>query len=159
MCTIYSFFYFSYGVSSINTDIKSSRYIVGEVRSEEALDMLQAMNTGHDGSISTGHANSPADMLTRLEMMVLMAAEIPLQAVKAQIASALDIVVHLERFSDGSRKVVSVEEVFGYQNGEICIQPLFSYNREKACICRTQNRLVQEEKLWKSGKSVVCVES
>lgn len=139
--------------------MRPDRIIVGEVRSEEALDMLQAMNTGHDGSISTGHANSPADMLTRLEMMVLMAAEIPLQAVKAQIASALDIVVHLERFSDGSRKVVSVEEVFGYQNGEICIQPLFSYNREKACICRTQNRLVQEEKLWKSGKSVVCVES
>lgn len=134
--------------------MRPDRIIVGEVRSEEALDMLQAMNTGHDGSISTGHANSPSDMLTRLEMMVLMAAEIPLQAVKAQIASALDIIIHLERFSDGSRKVVSVEEVFGYQDGEICIQPLFSYNREKECICRTENRMIQEEKMWKSGKGV-----
>lgn len=136
--------------------MRPDRIIVGEVRSEEALDMLQAMNTGHDGSISTGHANSPADMLTRLEMMVLMAAEIPLPAVKSQIASALDILIHLERFRDGSRKVVSVEEVIGYQDGEICIQPLFSYNREKGCICRTENRLVQEEKMWKSGRGNLC---
>lgn len=130
--------------------MRPDRIIVGEVRSEEALDMLQAMNTGHDGSISTGHANSPADMLTRLEMMVLMAAEIPLAAVKSQIASALDILIHLERFRDGSRKVVSVEEVIGYQDGEICIQPLFSYDREKECICRTEKHLVQEGKIWKS---------
>ncbi|MDO5410918.1 MAG: CpaF family protein [Lachnospiraceae bacterium] len=132
--------------------MRPDRIIVGEVRSEEALDMLQAMNTGHDGSISTGHANSPADMLTRLEMMVLMGTEIPLTAVKSQIASAIDILIHLERFRDGSRKVVSVEEVLGYQEGEICIQPLFFYDREKSCICRTENRLAFQEKMWKTGK-------
>jgi pilus assembly protein CpaF len=132
--------------------MRPDRIIVGEVRSDEALDMLQAMNTGHDGSISTGHANSPADMLIRLEMMVLMAADIPLSAVKSQIASAIDILIHLERFRDGSRKVVSVEEVIGYQNGEICLQPLFLYDRKCGCICRTEKRLVQEEKLQKLGK-------
>ncbi|MDY4970704.1 MAG: ATPase, T2SS/T4P/T4SS family [Lachnospiraceae bacterium] len=115
------------------------------------------MNTGHDGSISTGHANSSADMLTRLEMMVLMAADIPLAAIKSQIASAIDILVHLERFRDGSRKVVSVEEVIGCINGEICIQPLFEYDREKECICRTGNRMVNEEKLQKAGKRTVCM--
>lgn len=129
--------------------MRPDRIIVGEVRSGEALDMLQAMNTGHDGSISTGHANSSADMLTRLEMMVLMAADIPLTAVKSQIASAIDILIHLERFRDGSRKVVSVEEILGYQNGEICIQPLFFYDREKNCICRTEKKLVKEEKMWR----------
>ncbi|MCI7100167.1 MAG: CpaF family protein [Lachnospiraceae bacterium] len=132
--------------------MRPDRIIVGEVRSEEALDMLQAMNTGHDGSISTGHANSPADMLTRLEMMVLMAADIPLTAIKSQIASALDILIHLERFRDGTRKVVSVQEITGYQNGEIHIQPLFVYDREKGCICRTENSLVKEEKLQKTGQ-------
>ncbi|MDD7388458.1 MAG: CpaF family protein [Lachnospiraceae bacterium] len=137
--------------------MRPDRIIVGEVRSEEALDMLQAMNTGHDGSISTGHANSSADMLTRLEMMVLMAADIPLAAIKSQIASAIDILVHLERFRDGSRKVVSVEEVIGCINGEICIQPLFEYDREKECICRTGNRMVNEEKLQKAGKRTVCM--
>lgn len=137
--------------------MRPDRIIVGEVRSEEALDMLQAMNTGHDGSISTGHANSSADMLTRLEMMVLMAADIPLAAIKSQIASAIDILIHLERFRDGSRKVVSVEEVIGCRNGEICIQPLFEYDREKECICRTGNRMVKEEKLQKAGKRAVCM--
>lgn len=132
--------------------MRPDRIIVGEVRSEEALDMLQAMNTGHDGSISTGHANSPSDMLTRLEMMVLMAADIPLTAVKSQIASAIDILIHLERFRDGSRKVVSVEEVVGYQNGEICIQPLFFYDRESECIVRTEKKLVKEEKMRKFRK-------
>lgn len=137
--------------------MRPDRIIVGEVRSEEALDMLQAMNTGHDGSISTGHANSSGDMLTRLEMMVLMAADIPLMAIKSQIASAIDILIHLERFRDGSRKVVSVEEIIGCRNGEICIQPLFEYDREKQYICRTENRMVKEEKLQKTGKRAVCM--
>ena len=91
-------------------------------------------------------------MLTRLEMMVLMAADIPLTAVKSQIASAIDILIHLERFRDGSRKVVSVEEVVGYQNGEICIQPLFFYDRESECIVRTEKKLVKEEKMRKFRK-------
>lgn len=137
--------------------MRPDRIIVGEVRSEEALDMLQAMNTGHDGSISTGHANSSGDMLTRLEMMVLMAADIPLMAIKSQIASAIDILIHLERFRDGSRKVVSVEEIIGCRNGEICIQPLFEYDREKQYICRTENRMVKEGKLQKTGKRAVCM--
>lgn len=131
--------------------MRPDRIIVGEVRAEEAIDMLQAMNTGHDGSISTGHANSPKDMLTRLEMMVLMGAEIPLTAVKSQIASAIDILIHLERLGDGNRKVVSVEEVLGYYNGEICIQPLFSYDQEKQRLYRTENGLVQKDKLQRAG--------
>lgn len=131
--------------------MRPDRIIVGEVRSEEAVDMLQAMNTGHDGSISTGHANSPVDMLTRLEMMVLMGTEIPLSAVKSQIASAIDILIHLERFRDGSRKVVSVEEITGFENDEIMHQPLFLYDEEKGGIYRTENRMVQEEKLRRAG--------
>lgn len=126
--------------------MRPDRIIVGEVRSQEAVDMLQAMNTGHDGSISTGHANSSADMLTRLEMMVLMGTDIPLAAVKSQIASAIDILIHLERFRDGSRKVVSVEEVLGYKDEKICLQPLFTYDREKDCLVRT-HELVQTEKM------------
>ena len=90
-----------------------TRIIVGEVRGRETLDMLQAMNTGHDGSLSTGHGNSARDMLSRLETMVLMAAELPLPAIRSQIASALDIMVHLGRLRDGSRKVLSIAEIGG----------------------------------------------
>lgn len=107
--------------------MRPDRIIVGEVRSKEALDMLQAMNTGHDGSLSTGHGNSPADMLRRLETMVLMGAEIPLAAVRGQIASAIDIMVHLSRFRDGSRKVVSIMEVTGLVEGEIMLEPLYEF--------------------------------
>ena len=107
--------------------MRPTRIIVGEVRGAETLDMLQAMNTGHDGSLSTGHGNSPADMLTRLETMVLMGTEMPLSAIRAQIASALDIMVHLERFRDGSRKVVEIAEVAGYEDGAIRLSPLFLY--------------------------------
>ena len=131
--------------------MRPDRIIVGEVRSEEALDMLQAMNTGHDGSISTGHANSPADMLTRLEMMVLMGTDIPLSAVKSQIASAIDILIHLERMRDGSRKVVSVEEVTGFEEGEIRIHPLFRFDPEEGCLKRTGEEMVRKEKLLKQG--------
>lgn len=109
--------------------MRPDRIIVGEVRGPEALDMLQAMNTGHDGSMSTGHANSPADMLSRIETMVLMGKELPLQAIRSQIGSAIDIIVHLARFSDGSRKVVSVQEVAGYEENEIRLHELFA--REK----------------------------
>ena len=92
-----------------------SRIIVGEVRGKEALDMLQAMNTGHPGSLSTGHGNSPKDMVSRLETMVLMAADLPLEAIRGQIASALDVMVHLGRMKDGTRRVLSVEP------GECCL--------------------------------------
>lgn len=118
---------------SIRELIKSSlrmrpdRIIVGEVRGAEALDMLQAMNTGHDGSLSTGHANSPKDMLSRLETMVLMGADIPLSAIKSQIAAGIDIIVHLGRLRDRSRKVLEIAEVTGYGNSEIEINTLYKF--------------------------------
>ena len=144
---------------SIRDLIKSSlrmrpdRIVVGEVRGAEALDMLQAMNTGHDGSLSTGHGNSPKDMLTRLETMVLMGMSMPVDAIRTQITSAIDIIVHLARQRDKSRKVVQIAEVGNYQNGEIELTPLFKYVekgetkdgrilgglvRQSACIKRTE---------------------
>lgn len=110
--------------------MRPDRIIIGEVRGAEAIDMLQAFNTGHDGSISTAHANSPQDMLSRLETMVLMGMEIPLSAVQRQIASAIDIMVHIGRLRDKSRKVLEIMEVLGYEEGEIKLQPLYSF-REK----------------------------
>ena len=92
---------------------------MGEVRGRETLDMLQAMNTGHDGSLYTWHGNSARDMLSRLETMVLMAAELPLPAIRSQIASALDIMVHLGRLRDGSRKVLIIAEIGGCTDGEV----------------------------------------
>jgi len=121
------------GEVSIRDLIKSAlrmrpdRIIVGEVRSAEAIDMLQALNTGHDGSLSTGHANSPEDMLSRLETMVLMGMELPLPAIRRQIASGIDIIVHLGRLRDKSRKVLVVSEVMGYQDGEIVMETLYQF--------------------------------
>ena len=110
--------------------MRPDRIVVGEVRGGEALDMLQAMNTGHDGSLSTGHGNSPADMLSRLEVMTLMAGEeIPMAAVRSQIASALDILVHLGRMKDGSRKVLNISQIEGIRDGTIRISTLFEYKR------------------------------
>lgn len=107
--------------------MRPERIIVGEVRGEEALDMLQAMNTGHDGSLSTGHANSAADMLKRLETMVLAAAPLPLEAVRQQIASAIDIVIHLARLRDKSRRVLEICEITGCHNGQILLNPLYLF--------------------------------
>ncbi len=103
------------------------RIIVGEVRGKEALDMLSAMNTGHDGSLSTGHANSPADMLRRLESMVLMGADLPLIAIQRQIASAIDILIHIGRLRDKSRKILAITEVGECENGEISLYPIFEF--------------------------------
>ena len=111
--------------------MRPDRIIVGEVRSAEAIDMLQALNTGHDGSLSTGHANSPRDMLSRLETMVLMGMELPLPAIQRQIASGIDIIVHLGRMRDKSRKVLEVTEVLGYDRGEILLQTLYRYEEEE----------------------------
>lgn len=119
--------------------MRPDRIVVGEVRSEEALDMLQAMNTGHDGSLSTGHANSPADMFSRLETMVLMGCDMPLRAVKSQIASAIDIMIHLARLRDGTRKVVEISEVTGLVGDEIGLNPLFVYDRG---LKRTENAMI-----------------
>ncbi len=108
-----------------------SRIIVGEVRGKEALDMISAMNTGHDGSLSTGHGNSPRDMLSRLETMVLMGADIPLGAVRSQIAAAINILIHLGRLRDKSRRILSIAEVAGYENGEIRLNLLYRFEENK----------------------------
>ncbi|HBV98708.1 MAG: pilus assembly protein [Peptococcaceae bacterium BICA1-7] len=110
--------------------MRPDRIIVGEVRGAEALDMLQAMNTGHDGSLSTGHANTTRDMLSRLETMVLSGAPFPVEVIRKQIASAIDIVIHLARIRDGSRRVMEIAEVSGYSNGEIMVTPLYKYREE-----------------------------
>lgn len=121
---------------TIRSLIKSSlrmrpdRIIVGEVRDEAAIDMLQALNTGHDGSLSTGHANSPRDMLSRLESLVLLGAEIPLLAVRRQIASAIDIIVHLGRLRDHSRRVLEVAEVLDCKENEIQMQTIYEFVEE-----------------------------
>lgn len=116
-----------------------SRIIVGEVRGAEALEMLQAMNTGHDGSMSTGHGNSPKDMLSRLETMVLMAADIPLEAVRSQISAAVDILIHLGRLRDKSRRVLMIAEIGGMENGEIKLNPLYQFKEEKGQEKRKQS--------------------
>ena len=110
--------------------MRPDRIIVGEVRGAEALDMLQAMNTGHDGSLCTGHANSCADMLNRLETMVLMGTEIPLDAVRRQIASGIDILVHLGRMRDRSRKVLHIAEINGISAGEIQLHTLYRFQEK-----------------------------
>lgn len=110
--------------------MRPDRVVVGEVRGAEALDMLQAMNTGHDGSLSTGHANSSYDMLSRLETMVLMGMELPLVAVKKQIASGIDIMVHLGRLRDRTRKVLEISEITGFENGEIKTEVLYEFEEE-----------------------------
>ncbi|WP_159883526.1 CpaF family protein [Paenibacillus puerhi] len=107
--------------------MRPNRIIVGEVRGAEALDMLQAMNTGHEGSLSTGHANSTADMLSRLETMVLSGASLPLDVVRKQMASALDVMVHLQRLRDRSRRVTEISEVLGMEGGEVRLQPIYRF--------------------------------
>lgn len=128
-----------------------SRIIVGEVRGREAVDMLSAMNTGHSGSLSTGHSNSSRDMLSRLETMVLMGVDMPVTAIRNQIASALDILIHLGRLEDGSRRVLEISEIGGYENGEIEIRELFKFDagerRLKKC-----GQLKNREKLRLRGK-------
>lgn len=107
--------------------MRPDRLIVGEIRGKEALDMLQAMNCGHNGSMSTGHANSPEDMLSRIETMVLMGMDLPLQAIRGQIASALDIMVHLGRLRDRQRKLLSVSEVLGIEEGKVKLKRLYQF--------------------------------
>lgn len=109
--------------------MRPDRIIVGEVRDSACIDMLQAMNTGHTG-MSTGHANSTADMLSRMETMTLLGADIPLQAVRRQIASAIDIIIQLGRFRDRSRRVVEITEVTGFKDNEIILNPLFKFHEE-----------------------------
>jgi pilus assembly protein CpaF len=111
--------------------MRPDRIVVGEVRSGETLDMLQAMNTGHDGSITTAHANNPRDLISRLETMVLMAGmDLPLRAIREQIASAIDLVVQQTRMRDGSRKITSITEVVGMEGDIITLQDLYVYELE-----------------------------
>jgi pilus assembly protein CpaF len=137
--------------------MRPDRIIVGEVRDASAMDMLQALNTGHDGSLSTGHANSPRDMLSRLESLVLMGAELPLLAIRKQIASALDIIVHLGRLRDKSRRVLSIVEVLDCKEGEIQMNPLFAFEEtgeEDGKILgelKRENDLVKKDKLYRAG--------
>ena len=141
--------------------MRPDRIVVGEVRGAEAIDMLQAMNTGHDGSLSTGHANSPKDMLTRLETMVLMGMDMPVSAIRAQISSAIDIIVHLARLRDKSRKVVQIAEVGNCINGEIALTPLFKFvenSQDKngkviGTLVRQNNVFNRTEKLEAAGFS------
>ncbi len=140
--------------------MRPDRIVVGEVRGAEALDMLQAMNTGHDGSLSTGHANSTRDMLSRLETMVLTGADgLPLDAVRQQIASAVDIIVHLSRLRDRSRKTMEITEVVGYENGSIRLNPLYRFEEDENStidkvsgeLKRTQSPLLNDFKLKLMG--------
>lgn len=154
------------GQITIRDLIKSSlrmrpeRIIVGEVRGGEALDMLQAMNTGHDGSLSTGHANSTQDMLSRLETMVIQGAEgLPLEAIKQQIASAVDIIIHLSRLRDKSRKTMEITEVVGVENGQIILNPLYKFEEDanstlekvSGSLKRTDNKMINDFKLKLAG--------
>lgn len=140
------------GVVSISDLVKTSlrmrpdRIIVGEVRGGETVDMIQAMSTGHDGSLSTGHSNSPSGMIKRLETMYLSASNFPLDAVRAQISEAIEIIVQLKRFSDGHRRVVNISEIEGLENGEIKISSIFEYNAQLG-LQRTENPFRRIEKL------------
>ena len=142
--------------------MRPSRIIVGEVRGSEAVDMLQSLNTGHCGA-STGHANTPRDMLTRLETMVLMGLDIPLPAVQRQIASAIDIIIHVGRLRDRSRKVLEIVEVLGYENGEIRMQTLYEFREREVINERIQgewvkvNELQKKEKLLAAGDHALFV--
>lgn len=132
--------------------MRPDRIIVGECRGAEALDMLQAMNTGHDGSLSTGHANSCEDMLRRLETMVLMGMELPVSAIRAQIASGVDILVHVGRMGDGSRKLMNVMEVAGYEKEQILLNPIFQMEGGE---WRRLERLKHTQKLERAGFGIL----
>ena len=131
--------------------MRPSRIIVGEVRGSEAIDMLQSLNTGHCGA-STGHANSPRDMLSRLETMVLMGMELPLAAVQRQIASAIDVIIHLGRLRDKSRKVLQIVEVLGYENGEIKLQTLYEFQEREVVDGKIQGEWVKVHEIQKKEK-------
>ncbi len=132
--------------------MRPDRIIVGEVRGDEAIDMLQAMNTGHDGSLSTGHANSPEDMISRLETMVLAGMDIPLAAVERQIASAVDLVVHLGRLRDGSRKVLRIVEVTGYGEGRVRMSDLYRFVEKGEVHGQIRGVFEKENDLQSRGK-------
>jgi pilus assembly protein CpaF len=130
--------------------MRPDRIIVGEVRGREVSDMLQAMNTGHDGSMSTGHGNSVRGMLRRLEAMYLMSANIPMDAIRAQIVEGIDVMVHLGRTPEGRRMVIEVQELLDFRNGEYKLNPLFTMNDDMK-LKRTDSRLIRRSKLQFRG--------
>jgi pilus assembly protein CpaF len=142
--------------------MRPNRIIVGEVRGAEALDMLSAMNTGHDGSLSTGHANTSVDMLSRLETMVLSGAPLPVDVIRKQIASALDVMVHVSRIRDCTRRVTEIHEVLGVKDGEVQLHPLFLFDEKGETMDRkvigelvyTGNRLHNIHKIRMAGKKL-----
>lgn len=136
--------------------MRPTRVIVGECRGAEALDVLQAMNTGHDGSLSTGHANSGRDMISRLETMVLMGMELPLPAIRSQIASGIDILIHLGRLRDGSRRVLSIAELTGMQDGEVSMQELFHFEEEGTKQGKVRGSLVKTAELQHVEKCLMA---
>lgn len=141
--------------------MRPDRIVVGEVRGAEAIDMVTAMLTGHDGSLSTGHSNSAKDMLTRIETMIMMGMDIPLAAIKNQIASAIDIVVHLGRLRDKTRKVLSIQEIVGISQGEIQMNPLFEFIQEGENSGKIVGSMVKVNDLVKDDKmkgAGICLE-
>ncbi len=138
--------------------MRPDRVIVGEVRGEETLDMIQAMSTGHDGSLSTGHGNSPKDMMARLETMVLMGMDMPISAVRQQIAAAIDIIVHLGRLRDKTRRVLKIVEITGIDEGEITFNTLYEFKetgehngRIEGGLVKVSDGLVNVEKMQRAG--------
>ena len=135
--------------------MRPDRIIVGEVRGREVADMLQAMNTGHDGSMSTGHGNSVAGMLRRLEAMYLMSAQIPMDAIRAQIVEGIDIMVHLGRLENGNRRVIEVQELLDFENGKYVLNPLFALDGDMELVS-TGNRIRSRGKLLLKGMDDDC---
>lgn len=139
--------------------MRPSRIIVGEIRGGEALDLLQALNTGHDGSMSTGHGNSPKDMLSRIETMVLMGMDMPLPAIRSQIAAALDIIIFLSRLRDKSRRVLEIVEVLEYKDGEIGLNSIYQFvetevdenGKIKGNLVGDKEKLINRKKLESAG--------
>lgn len=138
--------------------MRPDRIIVGEVRGEETLDMIQAMSTGHDGSLSTGHGNSPADMMARLETMVLMGMDMPVSAVRQQISAAIDIIVHLGRLRDKTRRVLKIVEIKGLSKGEITYNTLYEFKetgekdgRVEGGLVKVSAGLINLEKMQRAG--------
>ena len=148
---VYHISFYSHFVQNKQSFItkKYSLYLIGEVRGSEAVDLLQALNTGHEGSLSTIHSNSSKDMGSRLETMVLMGMDIPLEAVQRQIVSGVDILIHLGRLRDKSRKVLEVAEIIGVKNQQIQSQPLFGYQEGKGLV--QTGMLKNQKKLERAG--------
>ena len=140
--------------------MRPTRIIVGEVRDAAAMDMMNSMLTGHDGSISTGHGNSAAEMMLRLETMILMGYDMPVAAIRQQLAAAIDVVVHLGRLRDNSRRVLEVCEVMGVENGEVMLSPIYEFKEsgeDKGMVCGElvkTGELKNIDKLTRSGINV-----